>query len=259
MFSKFTRSSSPFSVGLLTFSMFFFSSHALANEAETTPTASEESQTVSQNSYPSINMDNAKFSKGFEDMKGFLNAANFDPSKPKAYGSPDAPLTLYNFSSYSCSHCKKFHDESLGKIHQKYVAGGKLRIVFTNIAFDQLGLFLTNGSFATQDLKQYMSYSSAIYENQNKVFSKDAEAEVKKILAAESITFEDFYNTATNPELSANMMKFLEYTSKILNVEGTPTFILAKTGESPEQALGRVSGNDEKAVIDMIEKALKGL
>ncbi len=264
MFFRFKPIFSSFFITLSTsLSLLFLSVNALADpttKAETHNEEENEKALISQKQqYPTINMDEAKFSEGYEDMKGFLNAVNFDPLKIKAYGSPDAPLTLYNFSSYSCSHCGNFHQNSLSKIHQKYIATGKLRIVFSNIAFDQLGLFLTNGSFATKDLKQYMSYSSAIYENQSKVFSKDAEQEIKKILTAESMTFEDLYEVANRTEVQNTMIKFLDYTSKILKVNGTPTFILTHTGHSPEQPLGRVEGNDEKAVMNMIEKQLNNL
>ncbi len=241
-------------------SIILLSSAASANEAKVNNEAEiVKIQNAENVQYSVINMDEAQFSEGYEDMKNFLNAANFDPLKAKAYGSPDAPLTLYNFSSYSCSHCANFHKDGLSQIHQKYIANGQLRVVFANIAFDQLGLFLTNGSFATQDLKQYMSYSAALYENQSQVFSQNAEQEVKKILKAQNMTFEELFEVANHDDIRGKMIKFLDYTSKILNINGTPSFILTRTGHSPEQALGRVEGNDPNRLIDLIEKQLKAI
>lgn len=261
MFSNFKAAFSPLSIGLYTsLSIILLSSGASANDMEVkTEAETAETQTAQNNQYPVIDMDKAEFSEGYEDMKNFLNAANFDPLKAKAYGSPDAPLTLYNFSSYSCSHCANFHKNGLSQIHQKYIASGQLRVVFANIAFDQLGLFLTNGSFATQDLKQYMSYSAALYENQGKVFSQNAEQEVKKILKAENMTFEEFFEVANSDDVRNQMIKFLDYTSKILNINGTPSFILTHTGHSPEQSLGRIEGNDAPKLMELIEKQLSAI
>lgn len=52
-------------------------------------------------------------------------------------GDKNAPHTLIVYSSFSCSHCKKFHDVDFGKL-QKYIQQKKLKIYLRNY-LDDLG------------------------------------------------------------------------------------------------------------------------
>lgn len=57
-----------------------------------------------------------------------------------ALGSPDAPVTVVDYSSLTCGHCGTFHNETLPRIKQDYVDTGKVRFVFVDFPFDGLGL-----------------------------------------------------------------------------------------------------------------------
>ena len=56
-------------------------------------------------------------------------------------GSPDAPLTIVEYSSFTCPHCANFHTQTLPAIKEKYIDTGKVRIVFREAYFDQYGLW----------------------------------------------------------------------------------------------------------------------
>ncbi len=53
-------------------------------------------------------------------------------------GSPDAPVTLYEYSSLTCPHCAAFHAETLPLIEKNYVKPGKVRVVFRDFPLDGL-------------------------------------------------------------------------------------------------------------------------
>ncbi len=113
-----------------------------------------------------IPMENAKFSKGWEDIKDLINIASFDQSKPRVIGSPTAPLTLYDVSSLSCGHCAAFHLDTYPKLKADYVDTGKLRIVDLGVVFDQLSFYVKGTIFATKSNAQYEGYLNLIYQNQ---------------------------------------------------------------------------------------------
>jgi protein-disulfide isomerase len=48
----------------------------------------------------------------------------------RARGNPNAPVTLIEYSDFTCGYCKKFFFETWPQIHTKYVETGKLRFLY---------------------------------------------------------------------------------------------------------------------------------
>ena len=55
-------------------------------------------------------------------------------------GSADAPITLIEYSSLTCPHCASFHAEALPRIKKKWIAEGKVRLVYRHFPLDGLAL-----------------------------------------------------------------------------------------------------------------------
>lgn len=56
-------------------------------------------------------------------------------------GSDDAPITLIEYASFTCPHCATFHEQVLKPLKADYVDSGKVRVIFRDVYFDQLGLW----------------------------------------------------------------------------------------------------------------------
>lgn len=203
-----------------------------------------------------IPMEDAKFTKGWEDIEQLINAVTFDKYKLKVMGSPDAPLTLYDISSLSCSHCAAFHLEGLPELKKQYVETGKLRIVDLGIVFDQLSFLVKATTFAAKNDQQYQGYVDLIYKNQQKWYSDNYKQEVDNILKLSFISQEEAQEILNDEKIKNILMRTNEYLSSVLKIESTPTFILTKTGHSPEQAIEKITGNKLDEIIAAINKAL---
>jgi protein-disulfide isomerase len=55
-------------------------------------------------------------------------------------GSPDAKVTIVEYASLTCSHCARFHKETLPKIKSEFVDTGKVRLVYRDFPFDEASL-----------------------------------------------------------------------------------------------------------------------
>lgn len=55
-------------------------------------------------------------------------------------GAADAPITVIEYSSFTCPHCKNFHLEVLPQIKANYIDTGKVRFAFREAYFDRYGL-----------------------------------------------------------------------------------------------------------------------
>ncbi len=204
-----------------------------------------------------VSMNDAKFTKGWEDIEQYINAASFDKYKLKTMGSPSAPLTLYDISSLSCGHCGTFHLETFPKLKKDYVDTGKLRIVDLGIVFDQLSFYVKATTFATKNDQQYWGYLDLIFKNQQQWYSDNYQQEIDNMLKLSFIAQEDVQETLNDPKIKDILLRVNEYLSSVLKIESTPTFILTKTGHSPEQAIEKITGNQPDQIIAAIDKALQ--
>jgi len=70
-------------------------------------------------------------------------AADIDIStvQEMAMGSPDAPVTLIEYASFTCPHCAAFHADQYKKLKAEYIDTGEVRFVFREVYFDRFGLW----------------------------------------------------------------------------------------------------------------------
>jgi protein-disulfide isomerase len=54
-----------------------------------------------------------------------------------AMGKPDAPVTIVEYASMTCSHCANFHNKILPVLKEKYIDTGKVRLVFREFPLDE--------------------------------------------------------------------------------------------------------------------------
>ncbi len=51
-------------------------------------------------------------------------------------GNENAPITIIEYASMSCSHCANFHTNTLPNIKKEYIDTGKVRMVFRDYPFN---------------------------------------------------------------------------------------------------------------------------
>jgi protein-disulfide isomerase len=60
------------------------------------------------------------------------------PLPEKVFGSPDAPVTVIEYASLTCHHCKNFHVNFWPEIKERYVDTGKVRFIMREFPLDPL-------------------------------------------------------------------------------------------------------------------------
>ncbi|HEC14544.1 MAG TPA: DsbA family protein, partial [Rhodospirillales bacterium] len=63
-----------------------------------------------------------------------------DALSEKVMGNPNAPVTIIEYASLSCSHCKAFHRDSLPKIKKEYIDTGKVKLIYRDFPLGSLAL-----------------------------------------------------------------------------------------------------------------------
>ena len=184
-------------------------------------------------------------SDGTVDMAKLL-----EPGKGKEMvdGNADAPVTIVEYASLTCSHCGDFYRETLPSIRDKYIKTGKARLVFREFAYDaraQAGYMLAR--CVPED--RYFPMLQVLFERQMEwAAADDALPPLKKIAALAGLDENGVEACLKNQSVLDEVKSSFER-GKEFGVTSTPTFFI--NGKKYEGAL---SVDEMSSVIDSFLK-----
>jgi protein-disulfide isomerase len=150
-------------------------------------------------------------------------------------GAADAPITMLEYSSLTCPHCATFHRESLPQIREKWVAEGKLRLVYRHFPTDGLALRAATLSNCIQG-ERFFPFLDLLFKNQDKW--KRA-PEPLKILGQYArlagLSQERVDSCMADQEGMNSVLEQAQEGRTVYGVESTPTFVI--NGEKAVGAL----------------------
>jgi len=80
-------------------------------------------------------------------------------------GNPDADVTVYEYASFTCPHCRVFHESAFKELKANYIDTGKINFVYREVYFDRFGLWA--GMVARcGGPDRYFAIADLIYQNQ---------------------------------------------------------------------------------------------
>ncbi|MEM6637017.1 MAG: DsbA family protein [Pseudomonadota bacterium] len=56
-------------------------------------------------------------------------------------GDPEAPVTVIEYASFTCPHCRSFHEGNFKKLKADYIDTGKVHFIYREVYFDRPGLW----------------------------------------------------------------------------------------------------------------------
>src|SRR5690606_17709602 len=91
----------------------------------------------------------------------------------KTLGDPNAPVTIVEYASLTCSHCASFHQETFGPLKEKYIDTGKVYFVFREFPLDPLATAAFMIARCTPE-GSYFPMIETLFENQRRwAFTND--------------------------------------------------------------------------------------
>ena len=164
-------------------------------------------------------------------------------------GDKNAPVTIIEYASLSCSHCADFHNNTLEDLIKEYVDTGKARIVFRDFPFNYPALL---GSMVLRCIPEDVRYDymNALFQLQQKwVVRENAKStqELYKIMQSGGMTKEEFETCTNNVELENTILQALIAAQNEFNIQSTPSFLI--NGNLVE---GNKSIKEFRQIIDKI-------
>ena len=165
----------------------------------------------------------------------------------RALGRPDAPLTMYDYSSMACSHCREFHKFILPKLERDFIATGKLRFVFVHFPIEPLSMRAAKLSYCLPKEKFY-DFISDLYDNRDWLFSKKEE-KIYEHAKAFGMTDADIEACNEDKKLTSDILLFRENAIQTFKIAGTPSFIVSGA-DGQELILGSKSYDEFKEYLE---------
>ena len=143
-------------------------------------------------------------------------------------GDTNAPITIIEYASLSCSHCADFHINTLDKLKKEYVDTGKAKIVFRNFPFNYPALI---GSMVLECIPNDVRYDymNALFQLQpNWVVRENAKStlELYKIMQSGGMTKEKFDVCINDKELEEKILQKVINAQNEFNIRSTPSFLI---------------------------------
>ena len=164
-----------------------------------------------------------------------------------ALGKDDAPVTIVEYASFTCSHCAAFHAESWPKLKAEYIDTGKVKFIQRDIYFDAVGLWAGILARCGGDDKYYAVSDMIFDEQKTWLAASDGEgiaANLRKIGAKAGMMPDQMDACWNDKQKVADLVATFQKNATDDAVEGTPTFVIA--GEKVKNQ----PWDDMKKIID---------
>ena len=140
-------------------------------------------------------------------------------------GQADAPVTIVEYASMTCSHCATFHNETLPAIKEKYIDTGKARLVFREFPFDpraEAGFMLARCS----DDKYFAMVDVLFKQQRNWAAADNAREALLQIARLGGFSQESFEACLTDQALLDKVRGVRMRGANDFGIDATPTFFI---------------------------------
>ena len=143
-------------------------------------------------------------------------------------GLANAPVTVIEYASLTCSHCARFHENSLPQLKSNYVEKGLVKFVFRDFPLDGLAL---RGAMVARCAgpERYFAFLDAMFKQQRSWALADqgeAIGALKRLARFGGMAAETFDGCLNNKDVETAVLKSRIRGEQEFRVESTPTLII---------------------------------
>ena len=141
-------------------------------------------------------------------------------------GDPNAPVTIIEYASLTCPHCAQFHTEVLPQLKERYIAPGKVRLIYRDFPLDQTALAAAALAHCAGP-ERYFSMLDVLFETQsNWARAGDPIAALKRLGKLGGLTEQEMAACFADEELTDGILRQRLAGQNEYDIGSTPTFII---------------------------------
>jgi protein-disulfide isomerase len=139
-------------------------------------------------------------------------------------GPADAPVVLVEFSDFQCIYCRKFWQETLPRIEERYIRSGKVRFVYRHLAIlGEASVLAARAAACAHDQGKFWEYHDALFRNSSPL----AYTAVRlKQYAGESGLDAHTFSGCLDSGKHADRVEGETILGRTLGANGTPAFLV---------------------------------
>lgn len=154
-------------------------------------------------------------------------------SEPKlserVLGKTDAPITVIEYASLTCDHCKRFHLEILPRLKEAYIDTGKVKLVYRHFPFEQVGMTAAVLAECAPRVRFFGLIEVLFRSHDGWAHSQDPKAGLAQIGLLAGISRPVFEACLADDKLTTAIAEEVRNGQQQHGVNSTPTFIIGKT------------------------------
>ena len=153
-------------------------------------------------------------------------------------GSADAPATIIEYASMTCTHCAAFHKDVWPKLKAKYVDRGKAKFILREFPLDPLSIAAFMLARCAGPEKRDAIVDRLSDQQEDWAFADKALIKLKEEVLAAGLTGDGFDACLKDYALLDNVKSMREVAADKLAIRGTPTFFVNGRRIEGEEGLG---------------------
>ncbi|MBL4640132.1 MAG: thioredoxin domain-containing protein [Kordiimonadaceae bacterium] len=143
------------------------------------------------------------------------------------HGSMDAPITIIEYASLTCPHCKQFSDEVTAVLEERLIPEGKVRLEFRHLIRDRLDMAVSVALRCTGDVEVSKRLLKTFFNKQVAwMGSEDPRTVITAIAATEGVTEEDLNACFVSKAVVQHLLEMSQEGAETYDISSTPTIIM---------------------------------
>jgi protein-disulfide isomerase len=143
----------------------------------------------------------------------------------KFIGEADAPVTIVEYFSLGCPHCKRFHEDILPKLKADYIDTGKARLVFRDFPLDNVAFAAALLTRCVNDLA-YFAMVDTLFKQQEAWHVQNGIGQITAIAKSAGMDDAAFNACISDQARKDKVVAMQKEATDTFKVEATPTFFI---------------------------------
>ncbi len=164
-------------------------------------------------------------------------------------GKADAPVTIVEYASMTCSHCATFHNETYPLLKKNYLDTGKARFTLREFPLDALAAAAFMLARYAGDKREAL-VDLLFAQQKNWAFVDKPLDALEQTVKQAGISSDDFKKCLQDNALYQNVLKVRQRGADKFGVDSTPTFFI-----NGERKKGEIAAADlDKTLAPFVDK-----
>ena len=156
-------------------------------------------------------------------------------------GKADAPVTVVEYASITCSHCAAFNEEVFPAFKAKYIDTGQVRYVFREFLTGPVPVAAAGFMIARCAGKdKYFGVIDSLFRSQSEMFQSDPRAVLFRVGQSAGLTDEQIKTCVADEEAAKALQARVDKAVNVEKINSSPSFLVGDTKLEGNQTLAQL-------------------